>query len=158
MLADNQCSQFGEWLRHLRTSRRMSQVELARRCAIQASYLSALERNRRPPPLACVVQRIADGIGLEPGERDAALAHARLARQQWSTAVKTRKTGAEGSYESIQGVDPLVTFRCMLREAKRAAIEARATVEVASGQFRVVVRPERHQRPEDGSPSSPATT
>ena len=157
MYADKS-QQFGDWLRDARASRRINQAELARRCSLQASYLSAVERNRRPPPLARIVERIAAGIGLEPAEREATLEHAQHARRQWSSELNTRRTAEDRTCEGIRGIDPLVTFRCMLREAKRAAIETRATVEVASGHFRVVIRPERFQALEGAGAMSPTRT
>lgn len=133
---------FGEWLRDLRVRRRVGQAELARRCALAASYLSAVERSRRPPPMDQTIERIADGLALEEGERGAVLAYARQARQRWSTDKSSQKPVDERHLDELPGVDPLAALRCMLREAKRIAVEAGATVEVTSNQFRVVVRPD----------------
>ncbi len=133
---------FGEWLRDLRVRRGMGQAELARRCALAASYLSAVERSRRPPPMDNTIERIADGLALEGDEREAVLALARQARQRWSIDKSSEKPVEEWHLEELPGVDPLAALRCMLREAKRIAVEAGATVEVTSKQFRVVVRPD----------------
>lgn len=140
---------FGDWLRDLRMRRQISQADLARRCSLPASYLSAVERNRRPPPLTRSIKRIAEGLALGPGERETLLAQAQQARQHWSLARSARKAAPPEILDEVPGVDPLDALRCMVREAKKVAVEAQATVEVTSKQFRVVVRP-------DGQPDTDA--
>lgn len=147
--SDDDASHFGDWLRDLRMRRQIAQAELARRCSLPASYLSAVERNRRPPPQRRTVERIAEGLALEPEERETALAHAQQARQRWSLARRARNVVGPAVFDEVPGVDPLDALRCMVREAKRVAVEAQATVEVTSKQFRVVVRP-------DGQPDTNA--
>lgn len=59
--------QFGRILRELRTSRALTQEELAFRCNMNVTYLSDLERGRNNPSLAMIVD-IAKAFDLHPSD------------------------------------------------------------------------------------------
>ncbi len=52
--------------RRLREARDLSQENVARRLAISSSYLSLLERGKRPPTMH-VIRRLADWLDIAPG-------------------------------------------------------------------------------------------
>ncbi len=58
--------EFGERLRGLRRSRRMSLRRLAPLVSISASCLSRIERGRLPPPHDRAIARIARALAAEP--------------------------------------------------------------------------------------------
>ncbi|HET9794455.1 MAG TPA: helix-turn-helix transcriptional regulator [Thermoanaerobaculia bacterium] len=57
--------EFGERLRRLRESRRLSVRRLARLVAVSPSYLSRIERNHVPPPSERTIARIARALTIE---------------------------------------------------------------------------------------------
>jgi transcriptional regulator with XRE-family HTH domain len=59
--------QFGRILRDLRTSRKLTQEELAERAGMDVTYLSDLERGRWNPSLAMIVD-LANGLGIHPSD------------------------------------------------------------------------------------------
>jgi len=58
---------FGKRLRSVRVDHGMSQDALARACDIHFTAIGRLERGRREPRLATIL-RLAEGLGVEPGE------------------------------------------------------------------------------------------
>lgn len=58
-------SVFGENVRALRQSKRLTQEQLAFEAAIDLTYLGGIERGRRNPSLL-VMARIASALGTEP--------------------------------------------------------------------------------------------
>ncbi|HEU0132977.1 MAG TPA: helix-turn-helix transcriptional regulator [Mycobacteriales bacterium] len=50
------CHAFGAWLRELRRRKKLSQVDLAARAGISATYLSEIEQGERNPTIAVVVR------------------------------------------------------------------------------------------------------
>jgi transcriptional regulator with XRE-family HTH domain len=59
------CHAFGAWLRELRRRRKLSQIDLAARAGISATYLSEIERGDRNPTLAVIV-RLARALDAKP--------------------------------------------------------------------------------------------
>lgn len=59
------CDAFGAWLRELRRRKKLSQVDLAARAGISATYLSEIEQGERNPTLAVVV-RLARALDVKP--------------------------------------------------------------------------------------------
>lgn len=64
----SQNGEFGERLRRLRESRRLSVRRLARLVAVSPSYLSRIERNHVPPPSERTIARIARALAVETDE------------------------------------------------------------------------------------------
>lgn len=62
-MADDLPKRFGDRVRTLRTKRGMSQEELARRCQLDRTYISGIERGRRNPSLRNI-NRIAQELGV----------------------------------------------------------------------------------------------
>jgi transcriptional regulator with XRE-family HTH domain len=58
--------EFGAKLYDLRTKRRLSQRELARRAGLCVSYVSALENGRRLPPLPAVTTKLLKALEAPP--------------------------------------------------------------------------------------------
>lgn len=58
---------FGERLRELRQRQRMSQDDLARAAEIHLTAIGRMERGGREPRLTTIL-RLAEGLGVEPGE------------------------------------------------------------------------------------------
>jgi transcriptional regulator with XRE-family HTH domain len=56
---------FSQNLKHERTRKRLSQLQLGRRAGVSTSYVSMLERNRRKPPLE-TLERIARALKVTP--------------------------------------------------------------------------------------------
>ncbi|HYD32876.1 helix-turn-helix transcriptional regulator [Azospirillum sp.] len=59
--------QFGRILRELRSSKGLSQEELAHRADMSVPYLSDLERGRSAPSLSMLVD-LARGLGVHPAD------------------------------------------------------------------------------------------
>ena len=59
--------QFGRNLRAQRIAAGWSQQELSERCALHLTEISRLENGRRDPRLSTIV-KLADGLGIAPGE------------------------------------------------------------------------------------------
>jgi transcriptional regulator with XRE-family HTH domain len=59
------CHVFGAWVRELRRRRKLSQVDLAARAGISATYLSEIEQGKRNPTLVVVV-RLARALDAKP--------------------------------------------------------------------------------------------
>jgi transcriptional regulator with XRE-family HTH domain len=59
------CRAFGAWVRELRRRRKVSQVDLAARAGISATYLSEIEQGERNPTVAVVV-RLARALDTKP--------------------------------------------------------------------------------------------
>lgn len=70
---DDIAIQFGAILRDLRTTKGLSQEELAFRAGMSVPYLSDLERGRSAPSLAMVVD-LARALAMHPSEMLARLA------------------------------------------------------------------------------------
>jgi transcriptional regulator with XRE-family HTH domain len=58
---------FGQRLRELRRKRSLTQEDLSRRTRIHAPTIGRLERDKREPRLKTIL-RLADGLGVSPGE------------------------------------------------------------------------------------------
>lgn len=58
---------FGDRMRELRDREGVSQDTLARACDVHPTSIGRLERGGREPKLTTIL-RIADGLGVEPGE------------------------------------------------------------------------------------------
>lgn len=56
---------FGEVLQNARSSKALSQAELAKRASLDRTYISMLERGLRAPSLPTIFV-IAEGLGLQP--------------------------------------------------------------------------------------------
>ena len=61
-------TQFGDRLRRLRESQRLSVRRLARLVAVSPSYLSRIERSHVPPPSERTIARIARALAIEADE------------------------------------------------------------------------------------------
>jgi transcriptional regulator with XRE-family HTH domain len=72
---------FQELLAAHRKSLGISQSELARRAEVSPSYINRLERGDREPPSREVVLAIAEGLQLDPVERDRLLLSSGYARE-----------------------------------------------------------------------------
>ena len=57
-------SEFGQYIKHLRLRREMSQSEMARQSGVEHSYISRLESGEREPSRA-TVDAIADVLGID---------------------------------------------------------------------------------------------
>jgi transcriptional regulator with XRE-family HTH domain len=69
-MADNRerwLKAFGEVVRGLRGEQKLSQEELGRRCGLDRTYISGIERGVRNPTLL-VLWRIAEGLETSPSE------------------------------------------------------------------------------------------
>ncbi len=140
MFARSQSS-FGGWLRALRIKRGIGQAELARRCGLPAPYFSAVERDRRPPPLAKTMEKIVTALNIDDEGRDAVLREASSARAQWVAARMGGDCPHDPETDAAIADDQLAALKCMVREASRSAHATGATVEVSFKQFRYVIRP-----------------
>lgn len=69
MEADAGPGGFADALRRLRESRSLTQEELAERSGVSAKAVGALERGERRRPYPHTVRSLADGLGLDDGER-----------------------------------------------------------------------------------------
>ena len=69
MEADTGPGAFAGALRGLRESRSLTQEELAERSGVTAKAIGALERGERRRPYPHTVRSLADGLGLDDGER-----------------------------------------------------------------------------------------
>ena len=59
---------FGQSLRRLRHSKKMSQRELAQRVGVDFSYISKVENDRLPPPAADTIVKICHVLDISPVE------------------------------------------------------------------------------------------
>lgn len=66
---DRQMTQFSNYLFQLRRSRHLLQKQLAYDSALDPSYLASLERGRRDPPRADVLDRILSALNATGTER-----------------------------------------------------------------------------------------
>ena len=71
---------FGESLEILRSSRNLTQVQLATKAGITSNYLSMLERGVKGPPAAKTLDSIIDVLGLDEEEKKSLLYDAQLAQ------------------------------------------------------------------------------
>lgn len=64
-LEENPCIEFGQRLRLLRTSRGLSQEELANAADLDRTYISSCEAGRRNVTLKTIM-RLAEALGVDP--------------------------------------------------------------------------------------------
>jgi DNA-binding XRE family transcriptional regulator len=69
-LYTNQESTFGAELYRLRKMADMQQEAVARKSGLSRAYYGQLENSKKYPPPHQTIQRIADALGLCPGQRD----------------------------------------------------------------------------------------
>lgn len=56
----------GSTLRKLRTAKKLSQAELARRAGLSREYVNKIEAGRYDPPLS-TINALANALGVKPG-------------------------------------------------------------------------------------------
>jgi transcriptional regulator with XRE-family HTH domain len=86
---------FGQRLRELRRERGLTQEDLSRRASIHAPTIGRLERGRREPRLKTIL-RLADGLGVSPGELLDDLAWRRLTPEEFREHFGDLPTDGEG--------------------------------------------------------------
>ncbi|MBV6717251.1 helix-turn-helix domain-containing protein [Paenibacillus chitinolyticus] len=57
---------FGEYMRSLRTTKNMKQLQLAQAAELSTPYLSGIEKGKVPPPSEEVLIRLAVALGEDP--------------------------------------------------------------------------------------------
>lgn len=139
MASQRSPNSFGYWLRQLRLGRGVGQAELARKCGLPAPYLSAVERDRRPPPRSGTMEKIASGLELGYADRADALAKAQRARGAWEVARQTDAATADEPPLDGLASDELAVLYRLVREASRSAKHTGRTVEVSFKHFRYVI-------------------
>lgn len=60
---------FGLFLEKIRRSRQLQQKRLAAELGIQASYVSSLEKGRKPPPSQKILEKLIDVLDLDENEQ-----------------------------------------------------------------------------------------
>jgi tetratricopeptide (TPR) repeat protein/transcriptional regulator with XRE-family HTH domain len=113
-MASPQLPTFGGLLKRLRRAAQLTQEELAARAGYSASYLSALERGAREPPLS-TVDLLAEILALDPSTRATLLATTRSHRRprtdhkadQWAERVE-RASGVGVRSAVLGSAPPLV--------------------------------------------------
>ncbi|MCK9621785.1 MAG: helix-turn-helix domain-containing protein [Methylobacter sp.] len=60
---------FGLFLEKIRRSRQLQQKRLAAEVGIQASYVSSLEKGRKPPPSKKILEKLIDVLNLDEDEQ-----------------------------------------------------------------------------------------
>lgn len=90
---------FGQRLKVARELKGASQVTIAAEARVAASYLSSIERGRRPAPTAAVVSRLVKALALDDEETAALTAAAARSRDEWHQATKksSRRQGDAGA-------------------------------------------------------------
>ncbi|MEV0134978.1 helix-turn-helix domain-containing protein [Dactylosporangium sp. NPDC050688] len=97
---------FAVVLRRLRESRSLTQEELAERAGLTAKAIGALERGERRRPYPHTVRALADGLGLDDGDRAALVAAvpARTAAPPGQNAAPPGlSTAVPGQYAALPG-------------------------------------------------------
>ncbi len=86
---------FGQRLRELRKERSLTQEDLSRRTHIHAPTIGRLERDKREPRLKTIL-RLADGLGISPGELLDDLAWRQLTPDEFEEHFGALPTDGEG--------------------------------------------------------------
>ncbi len=86
---------FGQRLRELRKERSLTQEDLSRRTRIHSPTIGRLERDKREPRLKTIL-RLADGLGVSPGELLDDLAWRQLTPEEFEEHFGDFPTDGEG--------------------------------------------------------------
>jgi transcriptional regulator with XRE-family HTH domain len=86
---------FGQRLRELRRERSLTQEDLSRRTRIHAPTIGRLERDKREPRLKTIL-RLADGLGVSPGELLDDLAWRQLTPEEFEEHFGDLPTDGDG--------------------------------------------------------------
>ncbi len=86
---------FGQRLRELRKERSLTQEDLSRRTHIHAPTIGRLECGKREPRLKTIL-RLADGLGVSPGELLDNLGWRRLTPEEFEEHFGDLPTDGEG--------------------------------------------------------------
>ena len=140
MEADTGPGAFAGALRGLRESRSLTQEELAERSGVTAKAIGALERGERRRPYPHTVRSLADGLGLDDGER-AGLLSAVPRRSPTSSSMQV--DGSSPQAERPASVVPSPTGRTIgrseeLRRLLDLGAEAAETTETTETTGRLV--------------------
>ena len=137
MEADTGPGAFAGALRGLRESRSLTQEELAERSGVTAKAIGALERGERRRPYPHTVRSLADGLGLDDGER-AGLLSAVPRRSPTSSSMQV--DGSSPLAERPASVVPSPTGRTIGRseELRRLLDLVAETAETAETAGRLV--------------------
>lgn len=120
---------FGSLLRSIRASKGLSQQVVAEHSNIAATYLCAIERDKRPAPEQPVVLRLSEALSLSASETKALVEEAARSRRLWSTQkLKARLLADVQPIESPSSAQPELAR--LIHEAERVADQ---------GQFKVVI-------------------
>jgi predicted ATPase/DNA-binding XRE family transcriptional regulator len=137
---------FGELLAVHRTAAHLTQEELAARAGLSTDAISLLERGARTAPRVGTVGRLADALGLEPGQREGFAAAAR--RRSAGTALgvpsdlwtwSSTFVGRERELEQVRALLARPDVRLLTLTGPPGAGKTRLAVEAAPGLADAVV-------------------
>lgn len=83
---------FKQTLKELRSSRSITQRQLAQKAGISATHLSLLETGRKRPPRLSTLKRISEALNLNIEEKEILFKQADLSRLEQTDQLHIRKT------------------------------------------------------------------